>query len=176
MIVSSLNLWLGIAKPQIRVRFWNPETGQPSEEITAQTGEKTTLEFLFENTGGHFPAREIAATKLTVHIYFSEEITFTRIARFEREKAMEEHSFKASPHGKFKGMQYVAVPSVYDIKPPAISILSFKEVVSCKMGITFPSDNKWPFHCQIISEEGNLDDNHVLWVHSTSSSEVGSNA
>lgn len=66
--------------------------------------------------------------------------------------------FQASPSGKFKGMKYIAVPSAYKVRPPAISILSYEEDVLCKVKLNVPHNSRITeyVHVQMTSREGDL--------------------
>ncbi|ODS33486.1 MAG: hypothetical protein SCARUB_01394 [Candidatus Scalindua rubra] len=146
-----------VSMPSVIVRFW--DGNKTSEEITLSPGDHE-LCFLFRNLGDEsgYQKWKPAATMLTVFIYFPESFTIKEAIRYEAPAVKTEEVFQASPSGKFKGMKYIAVPSSYEVRPPAISILSYEEDVLCKVKINIPDTGKITedIYIQMTSREGDL--------------------
>lgn len=55
-------------------------------------------------------------------------------------------------------MKYIAIPSAYEVRPPAISILSCEEDVLCNVKINIPDTGKMTedIYVQMTSREGDL--------------------
>jgi hypothetical protein len=146
------------SKPRVRVYFWDQITNECSKKVVLRPG-ITTLGFLFRNEGDFLRLRNPAATMLTAFLYFPKDFEIIEARRFETPLTRSRDYFLASPSGRFAGMKYIAVPSVYEIKPPAISILSYKEDVICEVDIRVPNavvNKKFEIYCQITSREGDL--------------------
>lgn len=157
-LVAFLTLYRLTARPRVRLYFWDQITNKYSKEVTLPTG-NATLQFLFHNQGDLLRLFKPAATILTAFIYFPESFEIIEARRYEAPMVKSNEVFRASPSGKFAKMRYIAVPSVYEVRPPAISILSYDEDVICEVDIRIPDEvgkRQEAIFCQIASREGDL--------------------
>lgn len=158
LIVASMSLYRAVAKPRVKVYFWDQVTNRLHKKIAVTPGDKT-FRFVFRNYGDILRLWKPAATQLTVFVYLPEEFQIKAARRFETPEVSlrQDEIYSASPSGIFAGRKYFAVPSVYQIRPPAISIVSYREDVICEADITIPgSSRKWEIYFQMSSREGGL--------------------
>lgn len=156
--IALLTWYATVAKPRVRVYFWEPETGITTARAIP-SGEPVTLRFLLRNLGDFLGLHNWAATLLTAYIYFPSDWKINEARRPESPEAKTFETFKASPSGYFANMQYIAVPSAYDPRPPTISIVSYLEDVICEVDVRIPpgaAGRRWTLFCQMTSREGDL--------------------
>lgn len=159
-LVAFLTLYRMVSKPRVRVYFWDQSTNKRLKEIILTAGEMVTLRLLFRNEGDLLRLWKPAATMLTAFIYFPENFKIKEARRYEAQDVKSNKVFQASPSGRFARRKYIAVPSAYpEIRPPAISIVSYDEDVICEVDITIPraeAGKRDNIYCQVSSREGDL--------------------
>lgn len=147
-----------ISGPLVKVYFWNNTTKKRSNKMTVESGKSSTLCFLFRNEGKWLDFWKPAATRLTAFIYFPESFMIIEARRYEAKEVKTSEVFQASPSGRFKKTNYIAIPSAYKVFPPAISILSYKEDVLVNVDINIPdtANSEEEIVIQMTSKEGDL--------------------
>jgi hypothetical protein len=160
-IFAGANLYLNITKPKVVVRFASPNT--LTRQIEVFSGEPATLPIVLRNEGGNllgaWSIKKPAANRVSTFMYFDPSFDITGICRYENREMTHPapRIFFASPTGRFAGRKYVAIPSMYNTEPPAISVISYSEDVLSEVSVIPPAESgAYSLFVQITSTEGHL--------------------
>lgn len=155
LVISTVTLYVMITKPRMEVRFLG-DSNELSETMSLQAGKLATLQLSLHNVGG-WQSGKRAATAVSAFVYFHTEIQIKEVRRYEEGSTRGSRVFSASPSGRFANMKYVAVPSVYGVEPPSVSIISYDEAVVCEIDVVAPvTAGNYPVIVQMASREGGL--------------------
>lgn len=119
-------------KPRIEVNFPNKAT-----LLEFNSDKDNTISFHITNIGDPFYLKKPSAHLVTIFIYFPQNF---KIKKVRRDGSETDRIFQTTVEGRFRHMQYVVVPDVYDYKPPAVSILGFSDAVDCYVDIQTPKE------------------------------------
>lgn len=159
-LLSFVSLYATLSKPRLGIDFWSGPKGKALPRSFAPDSDERFY-IRLKNEGGNWfgplSPRNPSITHLMVLIYFPNDFEPQQIWRYEDPTMRDTTVFRASPSGVLGSMRYMAVPAMWNVRPPTISMLSYQEHVIIVVRAHTPlRPGKYIFKIQAASDEGGL--------------------